>query len=53
MKTRSSSVQNKAGARVHNFFKHHEITTLTKLDHDKPDFIKNASNGVKLRKATV
>jgi len=47
---KSNSVQNKAGSRVHRFFKHHERTTLARLDQAKDDFIKNTANGIKLRK---
>lgn len=47
---KSSSIQNTAGGKVFRFFNHHENTVLTSIDKEKPNFIKNANNGIKLRK---
>ena len=50
MKSKANNTLNRAGTKVHKFFKHHENTVLTRIDREKPDFIKNASNGIKLKK---
>ncbi len=47
---KSNSTLNKAGTKVHKFFKHHENTVIAGFDRKEDNFLKNAVNKVKLRK---